>query len=249
MALERDDYENLPDPAFIRGYIRAITAELQIDAKEILDAYEAQIVTTPPPIRDFSSREQKQIGSNSTIIKATSYGIAAILIFLIALWWRSNNRIAEIEHEVGLDPKDMIETTPISQKANHYIVDGEELILRTNPKKISVPDDDEEIYTATTDPELGDTDRGPGTKGLRISTTEDAWIEVYDLNGSKLYYDPVKNDHPVEIDTEEYYRLNLSNTNSISLRYNGREIDLNQYLKKGVAWLQIGAREIREGKQ
>ena len=56
MARERDDYENLPGSAFIRGYIRSIAAELQTDAKRILDAYEAQIVTTPPPITDFSSR-------------------------------------------------------------------------------------------------------------------------------------------------------------------------------------------------
>tara|TARA_B100001123_G_scaffold316294_1_gene354165 strand:- start:839 stop:1732 length:894 start_codon:yes stop_codon:yes gene_type:complete len=249
MALERDDYENLPGSAFIRGYIRSIAAELQTDAKRILDAYEAQIVTTPPPITDFSSREQKQIGSNSTIIKATSYGIAAILIILIALWWRSTNRIAEIEHKVRLNPEEMIGTTPMAHKANHYIVDSGEIVLRSNPQKISVPEDNEENFTPTTDPELSDNDPNSATRTLRISTTEEAWIEVYDLNGGKLSYDLAKNDLPVEIDSEEYYRLTLGNTNAISLHYNGREIDLDRYSKKGVAWLEPGAREIGKGKQ
>jgi len=249
MALERDDYENLPGSAFIRGYIRSIAAELQTDAKKILDAYEAQIVTTPPPITDFSSREQKQIGSNSTIVKVTSYGIAAILILLIALWWRSTNRIADIEHEVGFYPEDMIETTPIAHKANHYIVDSEEIILRSDPQKVSVPEDNDKNFTEATDRELSDNDRNPATRTLRTPTTADAWIEMYDLNGSKLYYDLAKNDRTVEIDSEEYYRLTLGNTNSISLNYNGREIDLDRYSKKGIAWLELGAREIGEGKQ
>ncbi len=249
MALERDDYENLPGSAFIRGYIRSIAAELQTDAKQILDAYEAQIVTTPPPITDFSSREQKQIGSNSTIVKVTSYGIAAILILLIALWWRSTNRIADIEHEVGFYPEDMIETTPIAHKANHYIVDSEEIILRSDPQKVSVPEDNDKNFTEATDRELSDNDRNPATRTLRTPTTADAWIEMYDLNGSKLYYDLAKNDRTVEIDSEEYYRLTLGNTNSISLNYNGREIDLDRYSKKGIAWLELGAREIGEGKQ
>lgn len=249
MALERDDYENLPGSAFIRGYIRSIAAELQTDAKQILDAYEAQIVTVPPPITDFSSREQKQIGSNSTIVKVTSYGIAAILILLIALWWRSTNRIADIEHEVGFYPEDMIETTPIAHKANYYIVDSEEIVLRSDPQKISVPEDNDENFTEATDRELSDNDRNPATRTLRTPTTADAWIEMYGLNGSKLYYDLAKNDRTVEIDSEEYYRLTLGNTNSISLHYNGREIDLDRYSKKGIAWLELGAREIGEGKQ
>ena len=66
-ALERDDFENLPAPTFVKGYIRSIANELDIDATLILEAYAAHASLEPPTLADFSSRAPDQVGINSTI--------------------------------------------------------------------------------------------------------------------------------------------------------------------------------------
>ena len=85
-ALERDDFENLPAPTFVKGYIRSIANELDVDAEPILESYAAHVSYDPPTLADFSSRAPEQVGINSTIIKVVTYALIATLILLIILW-------------------------------------------------------------------------------------------------------------------------------------------------------------------
>ena len=55
-ALERDDFENLPAPMFVKGYIRSIAKELGTDAEAVLSAYELQTSVEPPSLAPYRSR-------------------------------------------------------------------------------------------------------------------------------------------------------------------------------------------------
>ena len=241
MALERDDFENLPAATFTKGYIRSIAKELHIDAHSILDSYAAHAGLEPPALVDFSSRPPNQIGTNSTIIKAISYGVGATLIVLMAVWWRSNYQTTEIALEVALEPEPMAEISPEPFSYPYEIFDDEPMGWELNPEETSVlaREKDNLFETPTLDPDGGESDL-TATRHLLIATKDEAWIEVYDRNGSKLYYGLTRKDQPVEIDTETYYRLTLGNTDSISLHYNGEDIDLAPYSKDGVAQLELG---------
>ncbi len=248
MALERDDFENLPAPTFIKGYIRSIAKELNIDAQAILDSYETHAAIEPPPLADFSSRAPDQIGTNSTIIKAISYGLAATLLILIAVWWRSNYQIGESTRDVAIEPEpDPVVDIGPGPFNNPYEILDEPTGWAVSPQEATVMEAENEgktenLLDAPTS-EL-DTDEPDitATQQLLISTSEEAWIEVYDVNGSKLYYGLTRKNQPIEIDTETYYRLTLGNTESISLHYNGEKIDLDLYSKDGVAQLELGTK-------
>lgn len=250
MALERDDFENLPAPTFIKGYIRSIAKELHIDAQAILDSYESQ-AAIEPPLADFSSRAPDQIGTNSTIIKAISYALAATLILLIALWWRSNYQIAETTLNAALEPEpeSVAQTSPEPFNYPYEIV-GDETEWELDPQETPALEEEVEDLVEMPTPDLVDSEPEPATtRQLLISTTDEAWIEVYDLNGSKLYYGLTRKEQPIEIDTETYYRLTLGNTDSISLHYNGEKIDLDPHSKDGVAHLELGAARSDAGEQ
>ena len=241
IALERDDFENLPAATFIKGYVRSIAKELHIDAQSILDSYAAHTALEPPELADFSSRAPNQIGTSSAIIKAISYGVGVTLIVLMAVWWRSNYQTTEIAREAALEPEPVVEANPKPFSYPYEILDDEPMGSELNPQETPVleRETDNPVETPILEPEGAEPDL-TATPHLLIATTEEAWVEVYDRNGSKLYYGLTREDQPIEIDTETYYRLTLGNTDSISLHYNGEEIDLAPYSKDGVAQLELG---------
>lgn len=89
-ALEREDYESLAASAFVKGYIRSIARELNIDPAPVLAQYTQQAHLEDPALADFSTRSPVQITSSSTLMRTVSAVIALIVLVLVALWWQRN---------------------------------------------------------------------------------------------------------------------------------------------------------------
>ncbi len=94
-ALETDDYNSLPEPVFIRGYLRNYARLLDEPVAPVLDAYARQTPNVEageqPPL---DSHVAVEVGSNHDMVKATSIVIAAILIILPLIWWWGNLELA-----------------------------------------------------------------------------------------------------------------------------------------------------------
>jgi cytoskeleton protein RodZ len=90
VALESEDYASLAAAAFIKGYIRSIARELNIDPAPVLAQYLQQSHQEDPALADFSTRDPVQITSSSTLIRTISVVLALIVLVLIALWWQRN---------------------------------------------------------------------------------------------------------------------------------------------------------------
>ncbi len=236
MALERDDFENLPAPTFIKGYIRSIAKELDIDPQTILETYEAHAMIEPPALADFSSRAPEQVGINSTIIRAITYSLAVLLIVLIALWWRSNYQNGSSGNDTMSRDEIAVESKAEPLSYTYPIVEHGQG-WRVAAQDSAVQEDDNEPGEIVPSIEVNSDLQA---QDLSISTTSEAWVEVYDANDNRLYVGLAKNNKPVEINGGNYYRLILGNTSSITLRLNGKEIDLDPHSQEGVAQLELG---------
>jgi cytoskeleton protein RodZ len=89
-ALEADDYASLVAAAFVRGYIRSVARELEVDPAPILAQYEAHTHFEDPALADFSTRSPAQITSSSALMRGISAAIAVVVVALVALWWHRN---------------------------------------------------------------------------------------------------------------------------------------------------------------
>lgn len=89
-ALESEQWDKLAGPAFIKGYIRAIARELGVDASVPLAEYNAQFHTGEPVLSDFESRAPVELTTANRWIKAMSFGLVAVVLVLVALWWQHN---------------------------------------------------------------------------------------------------------------------------------------------------------------
>jgi len=113
-ALETDDYDSLPEPVFIRGYLRNYARLLDEPETPVLDAYARHQptleISEQPPL---DSHVAEEVSSNHDAVKLVSAGIAVILIVLPLIWWWDNLELAA-EKIVGSVTTDTEEEVPTS---------------------------------------------------------------------------------------------------------------------------------------
>ncbi|MHB8622391.1 MAG: RodZ domain-containing protein [Sulfuricaulis sp.] len=88
LALEQDDYKNLPGPTYVRGYLRSYAQLLGLSAEKVLESYNR--LTIPiDPIALPKSAPPPQVTSSDRLVKAATLGVTVIVLGLVFLWWRS----------------------------------------------------------------------------------------------------------------------------------------------------------------
>ena len=88
VALEQDDYKNLPGPTYVRGYLRSYAQLLGLSPEKVLESYNSLTIPSKP-ISLPQSAPPPQITSSDRLIKAATLGVAAIVLGLVYLWWSS----------------------------------------------------------------------------------------------------------------------------------------------------------------
>ena len=89
LALEDDDYESLPAPTFIRGYLRGYARLLDLPPEPIIQAFEQREFAPPSLVADISVRSQMRSGDFP--FRIVTYIVVAALIVLVVLWWKSQD--------------------------------------------------------------------------------------------------------------------------------------------------------------
>lgn len=104
-ALEQDDDDALPPPAYVTGYLRSYSRLLKLPEEEVINAYELHHPEkeTPeirPQVKD------NQASSQDLPVRAMTWIVIIGLLVMSALWWFSQNQhlptMAEVESETTL---------------------------------------------------------------------------------------------------------------------------------------------------
>ncbi len=85
--LEADEYERLPAPVFVRGYLRAYANLLEEPAEQVLALYTQQeLQSAPPPLTMHTTQTKRQTSSGDPWFKIISFGLFIGLMVLMTLW-------------------------------------------------------------------------------------------------------------------------------------------------------------------
>jgi len=83
-ALEEEDYDNLPEPPYIRGYLRSYAKFLEIDAEEIVTRYEKQRGADPKDL-EYHFKPSRNGALSEPAISANVIRLGLLSVLLIAL--------------------------------------------------------------------------------------------------------------------------------------------------------------------
>ena len=87
-ALERDNFDSLLEPVYVRGYYRKCAKVLGIPEKQLIDAYQALVApkapSAPSKLRLASGSE---LGSGARLPMWMSVGVAVLAAILLSLVW------------------------------------------------------------------------------------------------------------------------------------------------------------------
>ncbi len=309
--IEADDYDALPAPTFVRGYLRGYARMLDIAPDKILGAYNSHEFDPPPLVRDISNTEE--VRSTDVSFRLATYLILAVVVILVALWWQNQNTgnsrtsatdtvtsIFETLTETSSGTQEMEEDALVSEDTEAGDESSAATFSALNAQTSEAPEQDQDSETTTDTVHVGtttpdeetteaidstmDTDtldtsetqsepslqsaiEAPAltettesdvdvaaetdttsvaqptasTNTLRIEVGAETWMEIYDGDNKKLYYDLARAGKTVEISEAGPMRVLLGNTTDVTIEYNGIRFDLVPYTVAGIARFRVPA--------
>lgn len=147
-ALEADDFDNLPGPVFVQGYLRKYSRLLGVNEDAVVDAYQNLFpVSEELPISGAPKREVgSELHSGSGLIRYATWGILLILVVLVFYWWLTRVEMeepvaipAEEQDRIGmqelaveqpvLQPIPVVEEAPQAETSSQRVVEESEQVL------------------------------------------------------------------------------------------------------------------------
>src|SRR6266516_1116435 len=110
VALEGDDYDHLPGPTYVRGYLRGYAQLLGLPSEPVVDAYN-RLVASRKPVDLGKLTPKAEIRSDHQLIKFATVAIVPIIRGLSAVWWHEQERPAATVQLLGRQPTDVDEPT------------------------------------------------------------------------------------------------------------------------------------------
>ncbi|MFK7794586.1 MAG: helix-turn-helix domain-containing protein [Gammaproteobacteria bacterium] len=249
VALENDQFDQLPNDVFVKGYIRSYAKLLEIDSKQLLVSYscdrEVQTDTVTPQVK-----KAKKISSSGVdpIVIWSSVSVVVILSGLLMSWWVYQEdadpvELASVverfddEHLAGVDE---VQEPQQKNEAEHDVVLGS-----IDPKHIS----DEQNAT----PEVEDQPapqqqqqaqvvpaivEAPFSGGeldkvrITVKYTQESWTEIFDARKRRLLHGLIKPGATRIISGQAPFNVFLGNSPGVQLEINGKPFDHSVYIRR-----------------
>ena len=264
-AIENDEYDKLPDPAFARGFVRNYDKLLGLDVALLNASLDAHLPMPPvnPPVADTAPAAPAPAASsrspavNPTLIK----GALALLVLLLAagVGYRlltqgastpatpplATPAVESALPQAALNPEPASSAAPVSAAPS---VDSKPAELKPEPAKLEAlavaPVKPAEVKPAEAKPTSTDTstaqaavsDTGAGE--LVLNAREKAWVSVIDAKGKKLLYGQISGEKRLGGGTPPY-KLIIGNAPQVELNYKGQAVPLADKTKGSTAKLEL----------
>ncbi|PUB86668.1 MAG: hypothetical protein DBP00_11195 [gamma proteobacterium symbiont of Ctena orbiculata] len=96
-ALEADDFDSLPGPVFVQGYLRKYSRLLGVNEDAVVEAYQNLLpVSDELPITGAPKREMgSELHSGSGLMRYVTWGILLVMVVLVFYWWLTRVELDE----------------------------------------------------------------------------------------------------------------------------------------------------------
>lgn len=235
-ALEADDFESLPEVAFVRGFVRSYAKALKLDPQPLLDALPGSkpatakkegvaSVDVPFPI------ETSQRTQNIRLLVAAL--VVALVITGFAAWQayapqpspaEEQENAATVETPVLLP--DQVEVVP----ASGVPASGVEVASAVPESASAVQAAPTAESAATKANPAGDNKAAAKPSAIRLVFDKDSWAEIRDKSGKMRTKGLYKAGDELNLDGEAPFTLLVGHASTAHLYYKGKPVDLAPHI-------------------
>jgi len=254
-AIERSDIEQLPQPAFVKGYLNAYAKYLGISAAPILEEY-AQAV---PHHQEADLRPRSTLASeansNSPLVKMITVLLLLLMLFAAVYASFSYYKNAIVENDIELDQQTSFSMSDTEFVDQHDGVMDEQLNsdLNSAGQEVIVVDEIEEVdvIEESTDVVANDEVYKPGevvqndvenkkpvnqltVEGddrLELFASKMSWLEVDDANGENLYYSLLEEGQQVKLSGTAPFKVFLGDAPQVKIKINDVSVNIEKYIR------------------
>ena len=209
VALEADNFEHLSASVYVRGYLRKYAQFLGLSDDELIADYEAVAAPRDPRVR---ARAVSGLPRQETPhwLAPTLIGLVIIVAILVVVWvWRSG-----LLHKTAANPPPAAVSAAMSMTR--------ETPVKASRSPITLPPAARPT-TAATHAQSAATPK----IHLVLKVKAPSWIEIYDADGKRLYYDLANAGQTLSFDSASVpFRIFLGNAAGIEVEANGRPVSI-----------------------
>lgn len=219
-ALESEDFSQLPEMSYVRGFVRSYGKLLRLDVPSLLAALpEAPqaIEKIVPVAADVPLASQISIRRKQNLVWLSAAAAVVLIASIFAIW--SINT-----------PKAKSAPKPQSQEIGQVDFSDEFPASSVMLTASSIPAALPASAVSANLPVSGVLPAGSAT--VRLVFDEEAWVEVKDQTGKTLSSQLNPTGSELNLDGRPPFALIIGNSPSVHLYYKGAEIDLSEHISR-----------------
>ena len=239
-SIERDQSEGLPEPTYVRGYIRSYAKLLGLDAEEVLNHYQNKNWQKSTSLDDIPRGISDAEESDTSVFSPLKVFIFLVLIGVAVYAWFASQGVVGNQNEPSADaqqPTSVVaqgleSATPDNEIEQETISDGD---LESN-ESLSAPNDsfqslDENAESTSSLARVENT--------IVMSFIETSWVDIRDQSQEKLAYQSFPAGNRLELSSADTLSILLGNAKGVEMTINGVAYDLSQHTQGVYAKFQI----------
>jgi len=223
-ALEADDYDRLPEPAFVKGYVRNYARLLGLPAEALVQDFQALVQ---------DRGDDKLVSPVHMVTRERGPGwlwpavIIAVAVVIGLGWWGTRGMglpdelpglsapQTALPAPTGSVDEDAAQQAPLPQEPMNVEAPTEAL-----------PEDNGATAPASDAPAAGPTELALNEPApldvLQVSFGGDCWVQVTDASGDEIYQGQQRSGGQLALEGEAPFRVTLGNAAAVTvLQFNG----------------------------
>jgi len=234
-ALENDNYETLPPPIFVRGYLRGYAKILEVPATVLIEKYDAYVGHKPPPPITSQAKPKKQATTNDLWVKALTYIIFLTLMVLMVLWG--------VNHYALLTPTPDANSSNTSPAGENLNVGEGEYVPPTEGDDDKPTVGGQPVVSNPTSPPVIPSPPPVDLRALKIHYPKNgSWTQVTDAKGVVAYKGSPKTGETIDVKGEPPFKIKFGAAGNagVEIEYKGQKAMAETYPKSNKNIIMVG---------
>ena len=218
-ALENDDFDRLPSPLFVKGYVKTYCALLGLPDQDLLVNLEQSMSDLGIHQREPAIKFPPAPNRIGRFLKNVLPMAAVTILIVIALLL-----VIQVADRVKL---------PFFDSGKPLLGSARSTVLSMKPAMASMMD--QEVK------ESGDTlDKQDNPQTMTLNVTQQSWVEVFDASGDLLLADLQPPGTRLEVTGDAPFKVNLGYAQGVEIHYGGKVVPVSNIAADNTAFVSVG---------